>query len=103
MSLCWEINPEKRPSFDQLSKYLKQDNSKATKEEKKKETKILSGVEEVCEWMKTLRLSKDYSDLIRNNAIDGDVLKYMTDKQSWKDLGITTFGDLVKITSNIPK
>jgi len=103
MSLCWEINPEKRPSFDQLSKYLKQDNSKATKEEKKKETKILSGVEEVCEWMKTLELSKDYSDLIRNNAIDKTVLKYMTDKQTWRDLGITAFGDLVKITSNIPK
>src|SRR5579885_3390092 len=57
----------------------------------------IMNVEDVCEWMKTLELTKDYSDIIKSNGIDGKALKHMTTKQDWNELGITALGDIKKI------
>eukprot|EP00757_Euglenozoa_sp_SAG-D1_P023215 gene23215-9532_t len=41
-------------------------------------------------------MSKDYSDLIHESAIDGIVLKDLS-KDDWKEVGITVFGDNRKL------
>lgn len=53
-------------------------------------------VDKVCEWLKTLQLSKDYSSLFIQNAIDGAVLVTMS-QADIKDIGITAFGDVRKL------
>lgn len=60
-------------------------------------------VQAVCEWMKTLKLSKDYSMDIKTNAIDGSALELMTTRQDWNEIGIVPYGDIKKITVRIPQ
>lgn len=54
------------------------------------------------EWMKSLGLSKDYSDIIKANAIDGKALKHMTNETLWNRIGITALG-VLKILAELPK
>src|SRR5579883_1413073 len=63
----------------------------------------IMNVEDVCEWMKSLKLTKDYSDIIKSNGIDGEALKHMTTKNLWNEIGITAIGDCLKILAAIPK
>ena len=99
MLQCWKEKPDDRPSFHQLLDILKSLISSSSSlpsfpilEPPRKEM----DVEGVCEWLKTLKLTKDYSELIRSNGIDGVALQYMTEEK-WKDVGVTAIGDLVKI------
>jgi len=57
-------------------------------------------VDDVCTWLKTLTLSKDYSSLFSTNAIDGSVLISLT-ADDLRSIGITTFGDIRKMEQNI--
>eukprot|EP01114_Cavostelium_apophysatum_P000258 TRINITY_DN1024_c0_g2_i1.p1 TRINITY_DN1024_c0_g2~~TRINITY_DN1024_c0_g2_i1.p1 ORF type:complete len:803 (+),score=220.76 TRINITY_DN1024_c0_g2_i1:98-2506(+) len=50
-------------------------------------------VDEVIAWTQKLNLSKDYAAVLRENNINGKVLKTMS-KEDWKEIGITVFGDL---------
>jgi serine/threonine protein kinase len=58
-------------------------------------------VDNVCDWMKQLNLTKDYSSLIQSNGIDGEALLQMKSKDEWRELGVTAFGDLLKLTSAV--
>lgn len=51
-------------------------------------------VDDVCKWMGSLKLSKDYSEVIRSQHINGEVLRTLKTSEDWKEAGITTFGDL---------
>ena len=51
----------------------------------------------MCEQLKGLQLSQDYSQIIRTNAVDGPVLCEMKTRDDWKELGISVFGDLTKL------
>eukprot|EP01125_Pyxidicula_operculata_P020420 TRINITY_DN7536_c0_g1_i2.p1 TRINITY_DN7536_c0_g1~~TRINITY_DN7536_c0_g1_i2.p1 ORF type:complete len:177 (+),score=21.25 TRINITY_DN7536_c0_g1_i2:197-727(+) len=53
--------------------------------------------QEVASWMSRIRLSRDYTSLIVDNAVDGEVLVDMTRTQDWRDLGISIFGDVRKL------
>ena len=53
-------------------------------------------VEQVCEWMKGLKLTQDYSSLLTSNGIDGAAALAMT-KEDWREAGIKAIGDLSKI------
>lgn len=59
-------------------------------------------IKHVCEWMKTLNLTKDYSDIIKTNGIDGYALKYTTDIKDWNAIGITAYGDVKTILAELP-
>jgi hypothetical protein len=52
--------------------------------------------------MKTLSLSKDYSYLITQEFITGDVLLSMKEKD-WKEIGIIEFGNRKKIQNALKK
>src|SRR4051812_18506985 len=53
-------------------------------------------VEDVISWMKSLKLSKDYSNTIEENGVDGSALVILTE-DDWKSMGITAVGDRRKI------
>ena len=48
-------------------------------------------VEEICEWLLTLKLSKDYSSIIRKENIRGDILVDLEENE-WEKF-FPTFGD----------
>jgi hypothetical protein len=56
-------------------------------------------VKDVCLWMSKLELSKDYSSLLEENAIDGSTLQRMTN-EDFHLLGIR-MGDRMKIKSEL--
>jgi len=63
-------------------------------------------VDEVCEQLKALQLSQDYSQIIKSNTVDGTVVCEMKTRDDWKELGISSFGDLTKLakfSSELPK
>lgn len=60
-------------------------------------------VDEVCKWMKTLKLAKDYSAEIKNYNIHGDVLETMRTKDDWEQVGITLFGDVRTLLKEVAK
>lgn len=108
MELCWKENPEDRPSFAKLSKLLKDlaepsSSSSSPSAPSSPTVPQKMDVEGVCKWIKNLGLTKDYSEIIQANGIDGDALKFMTSKQHWNEIGITAYGDVLKILAEIPK
>eukprot|EP01119_Soliformovum_irregulare_P004457 TRINITY_DN15469_c0_g1_i1.p1 TRINITY_DN15469_c0_g1~~TRINITY_DN15469_c0_g1_i1.p1 ORF type:complete len:264 (-),score=59.70 TRINITY_DN15469_c0_g1_i1:60-851(-) len=52
-------------------------------------------VQQVAEWIRTLRISRDYSAVILQNQITGEVLSIMTDER-WRRLGVVQ-GDVFLI------
>ena len=55
-------------------------------------------VDEVMEWVATLQLKKNYSQLLKDNDVEGDVLvEHLKTKDDWNELGITAFGDQRKL------
>eukprot|EP01002_Notosolenus_urceolatus_P014712 NODE_647_length_1882_cov_35.447354_g519_i0.p1 GENE.NODE_647_length_1882_cov_35.447354_g519_i0~~NODE_647_length_1882_cov_35.447354_g519_i0.p1 ORF type:complete len:588 (-),score=212.43 NODE_647_length_1882_cov_35.447354_g519_i0:119-1816(-) len=58
-------------------------------------------VEDVIAWFQRLNLSKDYSNLLRDNNIVGSVLPAMRDRD-WKELGIHSLGDRRQLERFIP-
>ncbi|KAJ9465598.1 F-actin-capping protein subunit beta [Diplonema papillatum] len=56
-----------------------------------------ASVEDVCAWIRTLGLASDYSQAVRENAIDGEVLPTMSEADLQEAMGITAFGDKRKI------
>lgn len=57
-------------------------------------------VDQVVNWMKSLNLGEDYSGIIKQNHIDGDVLSVMK-MEDFRELGIKAFGDVNKILRKV--
>ena len=53
-------------------------------------------MDQVCGWFASLNLGKDYSSLLKENLIGGDVLTTMS-MEDFRSIGITAFGDLRRI------
>jgi len=51
-------------------------------------------VNSVIIWMKSLTLSKDYTDLVVSQHLNGIALQTMETKDDWKEFGINIFGDV---------
>lgn len=60
-------------------------------------------VDDVVTWIKTLPLSQDYSPLIKSNHLTGLALETMKDKEDWKDLGVSVFGDIRALSAAVQK
>lgn len=58
--------------------------------------------DDVVMFLKTLKLSKDYSEIIKQNNVNGEVLETMT-RSDWQEVGITVFGDLRILTTAVRK
>jgi len=71
-----------------LGNFKKRSNGKPNKNWK---------VNDVVQWLKSLNLQRDYTDLIVSNGVDGEVLLTMNEND-WKEIGITSFGDRRKCT-----
>eukprot|EP01063_Lacrimia_lanifica_P034439 TRINITY_DN6370_c1_g2_i1.p1 TRINITY_DN6370_c1_g2~~TRINITY_DN6370_c1_g2_i1.p1 ORF type:complete len:523 (+),score=210.96 TRINITY_DN6370_c1_g2_i1:75-1643(+) len=56
-----------------------------------------AGVEDIVAWAATLGLSADYSEVIRANAIDGEVLHSLSADDVGEAMGISAFGDKRKM------
>ena len=59
-------------------------------------------VEHVIDWMQTLKLAKDYSQMIKNEGIDGRALRLISLQTEWENFGILK-GDVLKIKSVMEK
>lgn len=59
-------------------------------------------VEKVVQWFATLKLSKDYSETIRREGIDGTVLSVMQ-PDDFRSIGITAFGDTKKLDMQVSR
>ena len=52
-------------------------------------------IEDVINWTKKLSLDQDYSELLRENGVDGIVLAdHLNTKEEWHELGVMKFGDV---------
>eukprot|EP01112_Ceratiomyxa_fruticulosa_P019279 TRINITY_DN6290_c0_g1_i1.p1 TRINITY_DN6290_c0_g1~~TRINITY_DN6290_c0_g1_i1.p1 ORF type:complete len:234 (+),score=40.26 TRINITY_DN6290_c0_g1_i1:696-1397(+) len=60
----------------------------------------LWGLGEVCQWLKTIPLSKDYSEVIRAQNITGEVLSQMN-RSDWESVGVNLLGDQILITKRV--
>ena len=88
---CWNSYSKARPTMIEIIEELEliisnllSTNpiiSTITKKKKMNERNI----EEVCEWLKTLKLSKDYSTIIREEGIQGKSLIKLNDNE-WKEI-----------------
>lgn len=58
-------------------------------------------VERVVQWFSTLKLTKDYSETIRREGIDGTVLSVMQ-PEDFKSIGIN-FGDAKKLDMRVAR
>ena len=64
-----------------ISQYISKSNSLSNNNKKVSEM----NVEEICEWLLTLELKKDYSSIIRKENIKGDILVDL-EEEEWKEL-----------------
>lgn len=55
---------------------------------------------EVIEWMSGLNLSKDYSSIVVQQALDGEILVDMTSKEDWLEFGVAALGDIRKLVKH---
>jgi len=60
-------------------------------------------VSTVVEWMRTLKLSQDYSSKIINGALDGEIFANLYAEGNWEDLGFSVTGDVYKIKLALKK
>lgn len=60
-------------------------------------------MDEVATWLKSVKLSQDYSELIKTNHVTGLALESMKDKDDWKDLGVSVFGDYRALAMAVQK
>lgn len=60
-------------------------------------------VDEVADWIKGLRLSEDYAGLVKSNHLNGLALESMKEKEDWKELGVTVFGDVRALSMAVQK
>jgi hypothetical protein len=55
-------------------------------------------VDEVCAWMATLSLTRDYSEILRANGVDGDLLlSEFHSGEDWKEFGFDVVGDVRRL------
>jgi len=109
------VRGEKKCNCKQHKSVVKPKEDKETEESKKSrkseekievQESLTVGVEswntdKVINWMKGLHLAQDYAQLIKDENINGKVLKTMKTKEDWKELGITKFGDLRLLVSGV--
>jgi len=55
------------------------------------------GYNEVKQWIQSLKLSKDYGNIVTENGIDSEVLSEFKTKEDWQELGIKAVGDIRKL------
>jgi len=61
------------------------------------------GPEDIADWFKTLKLSKDYTSTILATHIDGSFVKLMVEEHLWVDCQITVPSDQMKIKFGFKK
>jgi len=59
--------------------------------------------EEIADWFKTLKLSKDYTSTILSTHIDGSFVKLMVDENLWVECQIDVPSDQMKIKFGFKK
>lgn len=60
-------------------------------------------VDDVVKWIQGLKLSQDYSSLIKEEHMNGMALETMQSSDDWKMLGVQKFGDQRALVNAVKK
>jgi len=53
--------------------------------------------QEVIDWMNTLNLAHDYSKMVVEHGLDGEILLELTSKEDWQEFNVMAMGDIRKL------
>lgn len=56
--------------------------------------------QEVIDWMNTLNLAHDYSKMVVEHGLDGEILLELTSKEDWQEFNVVAMGDIRKLVKH---